>query len=79
MWILVAAREGIHLDEVAAHRFGQCLEIGRGRHHPDLVGGLRAAGDEAGGEEHCADHVKEAGHERLLEKSRTDAPGGRPE
>ena len=49
--ILIAAREGVDLDEVAPDRLGERLEVGGGRDDADLVGGRRAPGEDAEGEE----------------------------
>ena len=49
--VLGAAGEGVDLDDVAAHRFRERLEIGRGGDDADLVGGVGAGGHHAEGDD----------------------------
>ena len=79
--VLIAARERVDLDEVAADGLRQRLEIGGGRDDADLVGGCGARGKHAEGDGAATDNVRIA--TTLVAMSqvsslRTDGRGERP-
>ena len=81
--VLVAAGERVHLDEIAADRLGERLEVGGGRDDADLVGGARGARRGAPRAPRATRSSRSRTQLRigsivLVPSIRTDAPGWAP-
>src|SRR5438093_436471 len=73
--VLRPARERVDLDEIAAHRLGERLEVRDRGDDPELAIGVRAGQRQTQQAQDCRDHHECASHESS--PPRKDAPGGR--